>query len=67
MKKSKSQKELLDKNDLTGLWYWRLEEKKEAWELIKEYASIFTMNNMDLYQTSLVKHNIRLTDNTPFK
>ena len=40
---------------------------KEAWELITEYASIFAMIDMDLGKTSLVKHSIRLTDNTPFK
>ena len=32
-----------------------------------EYASIFSMWDMDLGKTSLVKHNIRLMDNTPFK
>ena len=32
-----------------------------------EYASIFTMSDMDLGKTSLAEHSIRLTDNTPFK
>ena len=32
-----------------------------------EYASILAMSDMDLGKTSLVKHSIRLTDNTPFK
>ena len=36
-------------------------------ELITEYAGIFAMSDMDLCRTSLVKHSIRLTDNTPFK
>ena len=40
---SDSQKELLKKNDLTGLWDWSLEDQKEAWELIVEYASKFSM------------------------
>ena len=30
-------------------------------------TGIFTMNDMDLGKTSLVKHSIRLTDNNPFK
>ena len=38
---------------------------KEAWELTREYAGIFDMSDMDLGKTSLVKHSIRLTDNTP--
>ena len=62
-----SQKELLEKIDLSGLWDWSLDDQKEAWELIVEYASIFTMQDVDLGKTSLVKHIIRLMDNTPFK
>ena len=31
---SESKKELLEKNDLTGLQDWRLDDQKEAWELI---------------------------------
>ena len=64
--KSKSQEECL-KNDLIGLQDWSLDEQKEAWELIVEYGSIFTIKDMDLGKTSLVKHSIRLVDNTPFK
>ena len=41
--------------------------KKEAWELMTEYASTFAIIDMDFGKTSLVKHGIRLTDNTPFK
>ena len=40
---------------------------KKAWDLITEYADIFAMSEMDLGKTSLVKHSIGLTDNTPFK
>ena len=35
--------------------------KKEAWELIAEYACIFAMSNMDFGKTPLVKHSIRLS------
>ena len=34
---------------------------------ITECTSIFAMNDMDLGKTSLVKHSIRLMDNSPFK
>ena len=60
----KVKKELLDRNDLTGLGERIQSEQKEAWELITEYSSIFAMSNMDLGKTCLVKHSIRLTDNT---
>ena len=46
---------------------WSQNEQKETWELITEYTSIFAMSDMDLGKASLVKHSIRLTDNTPFK
>ena len=42
-------------------------DQKQAQELIVEYTSIFTMCDVDLGKTSLVKHNIRLMDNTSFK
>ena len=45
---------------------WIQNEQKEAQELITEYAGIFAISDMDLCRTSLVKHSIRLTDNTPF-
>ena len=43
-KKYESQKELLDKIDLTGLGEWSQNEQENAWELITENASIFAMN-----------------------
>ena len=61
------QRELLDKIDLMGLWDWSIEDQKEVWDLILEYASMFAMHDVDLDKISLVKHSIRLTDDTPFK
>ena len=66
-RKSESQKELLDKIDLTGLRDWNLYEQKEAQELITEYASIFSISYIDLGKRFLVKHSSSLTDNIPFK
>ena len=42
-------------------------EQKEAKDLMTEDASIFAMSVMGLGKTSLIKHSIRLTDNTPLK
>ena len=58
------QKDLLDIIDLTGSRDWSMDEQKEALKLIAKYTSISTMSNMDLDKTSLVKHSIRLRDNT---
>ena len=55
------------KNDQTGLQDRSLNEQKETWELIVEYARIFAMRYMDFGKTSLVKQRIRLMDNTSFK
>ena len=41
--------------------------KKEACELITEYASLFALSGMDLVKTSLVRHSIRLIDNILFQ
>ena len=65
--KYESLKELLNKIDLKGLGEWTQNEQKEAWELITEYTSISAISDMDLGKTFLVKHSIRLTENTPFK
>ena len=65
--KDKVKKEVLDKIDLGGLEEWIWVEQKEAQELITEYASISPMSYIDVGKTSLVKHSIKLTDNTPFK
>ena len=63
-----SQKELLDKIDLTGLRNCSQDEKKRhIMELLTVYTSISSVSNIDLGKASLVKHSIRLMDNAPFK
>ena len=66
-RKYESQKEILDKIDLTGLGERSQNEQKEVQELLTEYASIFATSDMDLGKTSLVKHIIILMDYTPLK
>ena len=65
-KKGACQEKLLDKLDLMGFRDWSLEEQNKEQGLLTEYASIFA-EWPAFGQTSLVKHSIRLTDNTPFK
>ena len=66
-RKTESQTKLLDKIDLTGLGEWSQNEQKQTQDLITEYTGIVAMSNMNLGKTCLVKHSIRLTDNTLFK
>ena len=61
-RKAESQKELLEKINLTGFEERSQNEQKEARELITEYACILALSDMDLGKTSLVKHSIWLTD-----
>ena len=66
-RKNESQNELLDEIDFAGLEEWSGDEQKEPQELMTEYVSISAIGDMDLDKTSLVKHSIRSTYNTPFK
>ena len=58
---------VLDKMDLTGIQDWDPEDQEEAGSLMREYAWIFSQHDLDLGETSLVKHSIKLTNETPFK
>ena len=59
--------QLLAQMDLSGLDKWTAEEKEEALALLREYACIFSKNDLDLGKTSIVKHKIEVTDPVPFK
>ena len=65
--KMEEQRKLLDKTDLMGLWDWSLEDPKQAFHYILEDTSKFALHDRDFCKMSLVKHSIRLTDNTPFR
>ena len=58
---------LMSKIDFSGIKDWKLEEQKEAKDLILEYGSLFALKDMDLGKTDRVKHSIKLDDYTPFK
>ena len=53
--------------DLSGIDDWDPMMQQEAWDLICEYACVFSPNDLDLGKTSIVKHSIKVTDSTPFK
>ena len=53
--------------DLSGLDQWPKEKVGCAHELLMEYHDIFSLDNNELGCTSQVKHNIKVTDDEPFK
>ena len=67
-KLSKEQLEkLFDKLDLSGTEYWSNGDQDEVWKLIEEFGFLFALDDLDLHKTSIVKHTIKLMDNTPFE
>ena len=57
------EKLLFEKIDLSGIKDW----DPEVRELFKEYGQLFALDNLDMGPTSVVKHEIKLNDYTPFK
>ena len=53
--------------DLSGLEDWPEKLQKEAKEMLKRNAKVFSRDDMDMGRTNLVKHHIKLTDPVPFK
>ena len=58
---------ILQELDLSGIDDWDPQIQEEAWDLISEYACIFSQNDLDLGKTSIVKHSIKVNDPKPFK
>ena len=58
---------VLEALDLQGLKEWPESEQKQARELLLKWEHLFAHNNLDLGKTALIKHKIRLTEQTPFK
>ena len=58
---------ILDLIDLSGLKNWPEHLQKEAKEMLKRNAKVFSKTDTDMGRTNLVKHYIKLTDPVPFK
>ena len=58
---------LFEKVDLMGIEHWSLDEQEQVRELFKEYGQLFTLDDLELGHTSVVKHEIKLNDYTLFK
>ena len=53
--------------DLSGLDQWPKEKVRHACKLLMEYHDIFSLDDNELGCASQVKHNIKVTDDKPFK
>ena len=53
--------------DLSGLDQWPEEKAGCAHKLLMEYHDIFSLDDNELGCASQVKHNIKVTDDEPFK
>ena len=58
---------VLEALDLQGLIEWPESEQKQTRELLLKWEHLFAHSNLDLGKTTLTKHKIKLTDQTPFK
>ena len=58
---------VLEALDLQSLKEWPESEQKQARELLLKWEHLFACNNLDLGKTALIKHKIRLMEQTPFK
>ena len=56
--------DVLGKVDLSGYTKWDPEDQWEVWSILREYADIFTKDDLDLGQTSILKHKITLEEET---
>ena len=59
--------QILQKLDLKGIESWTEQKQQSVRELLKEYQHLFALNFKELGKTSLVQHDIKLSDKTPFK
>ena len=59
--------DILQKVDLSGIADWDPKIQQEAQDLICQYACIFSQNILDLGNTSIIKHSVKLTNPSPFE
>ena len=58
---------LFSKIDIDAAKEWGEELKVKTKDLFQEYAHIFALQSLHMGHTSMVKHKIKLDNNTPFK
>ena len=58
---------ILEKLDLECIESWTEQQQCSVRKLLEEYQHLFALNLRELGKTSLVQHEIKLSDKTPFK
>ena len=58
---------ILEKLNLKGIESWTEQQQYSVRKLLEEYQHLFALNSKELGKTSLVQHEIQLSDKTPFK
>ena len=58
---------ILQQLDLTGIESWTEQQQNVVKKLLEEYQHLFALNLKELGKTSLVQHEIKLSDDKPFK
>ena len=58
--------ELVESLNLDGIESWHEQQQQSVRYLIMEYQYLFAMNLSELGKTSVVQHDIKLDDITPF-
>ena len=65
--KNERMSKFLEKIDLTGMESWMKQQQYSVKKLLEEYQHLFALNLKELGKTSLVQHEIKLSNNIPFK
>ena len=60
-------KEILESLNLQSIESWNEQQQQSARALIMEYQQLFALTLSELGKTSLLQHDIKLDDETPFK
>ena len=60
-------KDILQMLNLSRMEEWEPQLQQDAWDLIFQFACIFSQDDLDLGKTSIVKHSIKVNDPVLFK
>ena len=66
-KDDKRLSKILEKFDLEGIKAWTEQQQCSVKKLLEEYQHLFALNLKEVGKTSLVQHEIKLNNKTPFK
>ena len=65
--KNERMSKILEQLDLTGIESWTEQQQNSVRKLLEEYQHLFAPNLKELGRTSLDQHDIKLSNDKPFK